>query len=165
MCFNLSYPCLISWQHSCPIPEAGRNIACAETKINIAVTQPPVNYDSPVLAVGFCDPLNWYLGVSRSGSLMHSWILWVWAFSLFLALRLASSMGKIIPDTFPSDRRGCRGGIASRRVGIQGLFRLCHPSIPYPDLLNLLPLNASQTYQKTAALLSIAESSSTLRSC
>lgn len=29
------------------------------------------------------------------GSLMHSWILWVWAFSLFLALRLASSMGKL----------------------------------------------------------------------
>lgn len=165
VCFNLSYPCLISWQHSCPIPEAGRNIACAETKINIAVTQPPVNYDSPALAVGFCDPLNWYLGVSRSG--FPDAQLGPVGMGFLPLPRAAPRFvnGKIIPDTFPSDRRGCRGGIASRRVGIQGLFRLCHPSIPYPDLLNLLPLNASQTYQKTAALLSIAESSSTLRSC
>lgn len=114
------------------VPSSWKKQSMRRDRIKITL-----NYSSPCsLAVGFCDPLKWYLGVSRSGSLWYNWIVWMLTFSPFLALR---QWDRLFRTASPNDCRGCRCRVASQRFGIQGPFRPYCPSIPYSDLLNLLP--------------------------
>lgn len=103
----------------------------------------------------------WYLGyldLGPSGTAGSC----VWAFFLFLALRVASSIAQVVPGSFPSSRRGS----ASKRFGIQGLIRLHHPSILYSGSPGFTPLKCvTNISNPTAVHPLIAESLPTLRNC